>query len=369
MAENKFMQVLPQLVGYKVEVNKVFKLPPEPMKVFSKKLNKLVDVPVPHSHIGPAPVSCRLISAKKRVGMVGEKNSNGSLSEPSKYLVLHSHGGGWIANSSKSRKKSKIKNVYKKINRLFFLDEFYLREWAVRLDIPILSIDYSLGPRAPFPRGLEDIFYTYCWVLNNHELLGTTAENIVFVGDSAGANLNTACLVKCIEMDLPLPKGIFNIYAPYLVNFASSPARFLMYVDPLLPYGFGMKIFKAYGASKNISDEVDGFIPKEDQNSTHEIITDVHDDHSKILLSPNSEKEMESMWLKVKQSSETPDWQANLSSIAEKCPEESASSLLSRSESFQLDENFNNIENEIYDGLEMRKPKIIPPEIKTLVDG
>jgi acetyl esterase/lipase len=66
------------------------------------------------------------------------------------------------------------------------LDEFYLREWAVKLDIPILSIDYALGPKAPFPRGFEDVFYTYCWVLNNYELLGTTAENVIFCGDSAG---------------------------------------------------------------------------------------------------------------------------------------------------------------------------------------
>lgn len=106
MAENKFMQVLPQLVGHKVEVNKVFKIPPEPMNVFSKKFNKQVDITIPHSHIGIAPVSCRLLSAKKRKGMVGEKNSNGSLSEPSKYLIIHSHGGGWIANSSKSRTKT-----------------------------------------------------------------------------------------------------------------------------------------------------------------------------------------------------------------------------------------------------------------------
>jgi hormone-sensitive lipase len=93
MAEIKFMQVLPQLVGYKVEVNKVFKIPTEPMKVFSKSLNKFVDIPIPQSHIGIQPITCRLLSAKKRKGMVGEKNSNGNLHEPSKYLIIHSHGG------------------------------------------------------------------------------------------------------------------------------------------------------------------------------------------------------------------------------------------------------------------------------------
>lgn len=227
----------------------------------------------------------------------------------------------------------------------------------MKLDVPILSLDYSLGPKAPFPRGLEDIYYTYCWVLNNHELLGTTAENIVFVGDSAGANLNSGCLVKCIEMGIQLPKGIFNIYAPFLVNFASSPARFLMYVDPLIPYGFGMRIFKAYGGTKPIDETIGGSMQNQNQNPTHEIITDVHDDHSKILISPESEKAMESMWLKVKNSSENPEWHRNLSSIDEKVPDESSSSLGGRNNSFQLEENFVDDGGEIYDGLEMKSSK------------
>lgn len=222
----------------------------------------------------------------------------------------------------------------------------------MKLDVPILSIDYALAPEAPFPRGFEEVFYTYCWVLNNHELLGSTAENIVFVGDSAGANLNTACLVKAIEMEIPLPKGIFNIYAPFLVNFASSPARFLMYVDPLLPYGFGMRIFKAYGASKPLDNNADGFIPPNDEKSPHEIITDVHDDNSNVILSPDSKKEIESMWLKVKHSAEA-EWHRNLSSIEEKSPENSSASL-ERSESFQFDERTNGNSSETFDEIEMK---------------
>lgn len=95
------MHALPSIVGYKVEVNKVFKIPPEFLQVYSEKLGKMVDVPVPKSHIGIAPVSCRLLSAKKRKGMVGESSCQ---LEPSKYLIVHSHGGGWVAQSSKSRK-------------------------------------------------------------------------------------------------------------------------------------------------------------------------------------------------------------------------------------------------------------------------
>lgn len=98
------MNALPQLVGYKVDVNRVFKIPPEPIQIYSKKFNKMVDIPIPHSHIEKRPVSCRLLCARKREGMVGEKLSGPNLPKPSKHLIVHSHGGGWLATSSKSRK-------------------------------------------------------------------------------------------------------------------------------------------------------------------------------------------------------------------------------------------------------------------------
>lgn len=48
----------------------------------------------------------------------------------------------------------------------------YLKSWSQDLDVPILSVDYSLAPEAPFPRALEECFYAYCWALRNHHLLG-----------------------------------------------------------------------------------------------------------------------------------------------------------------------------------------------------
>lgn len=84
------MHTLPSIVGYKVDVNKVFKIPPEPLQVLSKKFGKLIDVPLPKSHTPMRPVSCRLLSAKQRQGMVGEKSSGSNSAEPSKYLIIHS---------------------------------------------------------------------------------------------------------------------------------------------------------------------------------------------------------------------------------------------------------------------------------------
>lgn len=52
--------------------------------------------------------------------------------------------------------------------------ECYLRHWAKEVQVPILSIDYSLAPEAPYPRAHEEVTYVYAWVLKNYHLLGST---------------------------------------------------------------------------------------------------------------------------------------------------------------------------------------------------
>lgn len=66
------------------------------------------------------------------------------------------------------------------------------------------------------------------------------------VGDSAGANLNLVTALRCIELDIRAPNGIFMAYSPVLLEFIMSPARFLCLSDPVLPFGFLMRCLKAY---------------------------------------------------------------------------------------------------------------------------
>lgn len=87
--------------------------------------------------------------------MIGEAKSKSNVHPPSKGLIIHCHGGGFVAQSSKSH-------------------EPYLRQWAKETGVPILSIDYSLAPEAPFPRALEEVTYAYAWALKNYNLLGCT---------------------------------------------------------------------------------------------------------------------------------------------------------------------------------------------------
>ena len=53
--------------------------------------------------------------------------------------------------------------------------------------MPILSIDYSLAPAAPFPQAHNEIYFAYIWALQNLDLVGSTGEKICFSGDSAGS--------------------------------------------------------------------------------------------------------------------------------------------------------------------------------------
>lgn len=122
----------------------------------------------------------------------------------------------------------------------------YLKEWADHLDVPILSIDYSLAPEAPFPCAVEEIFFAYCWVLQNLKVLGTTGENIVFVGDSAGANLLTSCVTQCIEMGIRKPKGMMAIYGAFVLDHVVTPSRFLGLIEVILPYNVFMRCIHGY---------------------------------------------------------------------------------------------------------------------------
>ena len=92
-------------------------------------------------------------------------NENKAPTKPiSDWFILHIHGGGFISQTSESH-------------------QIYLKDWSRWTDdTPILSVDYSLAPEAPYPRALEEVLYAYVWALNNCERLGTTAKRVALVG-------------------------------------------------------------------------------------------------------------------------------------------------------------------------------------------
>lgn len=220
---------LPAITAPSLAINQIISIPPEELTLPTLS-GSTVLIPIPSSHVGKKPIHVRLFSSKRRLGMINSGGVAGELHGLSNELIIHCHGGGFVAQTSLSH-------------------ETYLRNWAINLGIPILSIDYSLAPEAPFPRALEEVLYAYAWTLSHAStLLGSTAQKIVFAGDSAGANLNLGVTLKCLQLNIRKPDGIFMAYTPVLVDFVLSPSRLLCLTDPLLPMGFLLRCLKAYAA-------------------------------------------------------------------------------------------------------------------------
>ncbi|KAM4014747.1 hormone-sensitive lipase isoform 2-T2 [Anomaloglossus baeobatrachus] len=246
------MEVLTSIVGIAsttVRINKTLTVPPEPLEMpllSDPQLTVTINPPVAHS--GPGPVHMRLISYQLREGQESEElaaftKPEGPLSldlrlrsRPaplSPDLIIHFHGGGFVAQTSKSH-------------------EPYLRTWAQELEAPILSVDYSLAPEAPFPRALEECFYAYCWALKHCRLLGSTGQRICLAGDSAGGNLCITVSLRAASVGVRLPDGIMVAYPATLLQATASPSRLLTLMDPLLPLSVLSKCLSAYAGTERV---------------------------------------------------------------------------------------------------------------------
>jgi len=147
--------------------------------------------------------------------------------ELSDALIFHAHGGGFVAQTSKAH-----------LN--------YLRDYASSVEVPILSIDYSLAPEFPYPVALHETFYAYCWCLQNAAQLGWSGKTLVLAGDSAGANLVVAATMLAIVNDIRTPDFVFPIYPALNAFPIPSPSRILSMLDPLLGIGILLKCLESY---------------------------------------------------------------------------------------------------------------------------
>ncbi|XP_057329684.1 hormone-sensitive lipase [Microplitis mediator] len=270
--EADIIQFVPSMLMPSLPINQVISIPPDELTLTTTDgIN--VKIPIPNSHIGKKPIHVRLLSSKRRIGMVGSARASGELYGPSDVLLFHCHGGGFVAQTSKSH-------------------ELYLRNWAIELDVPLLSVDYSLAPEAPYPRAIEEVVYSYAWALKHaNSLLGSTAKKIIFVGDSAGANLNLALTTKCFELNIRKPDGIFMAYIPVLVEFVPSPSRMLGLTDPLLPFGFMMRCLKAYTLGDTQTSPKDKDVDVESTTSDTESFAEVSEsDLIALALSTNGDE-------------------------------------------------------------------------------
>uniref|UniRef100_A0A3P8RI72 Hormone-sensitive lipase n=1 Tax=Astatotilapia calliptera TaxID=8154 RepID=A0A3P8RI72_ASTCA len=244
ITETEVLSSLASMTSTQVKVNRALSVPPATFDLpLAANHRASVTIAPPSAHIGTAPVQMRLISYDLREGQDSEtllslsRSEGGAISlslglktkrlPSSPCLLIHFHGGGFVAQTSKSH-------------------EPYLKSWSQDLGVPILSVDYSLAPEAPFPRALEECFYAYCWALRNHHLLGWTGEKVCLAGDSAGGNLCVTTSMRAAAFGVRMPDGIVAAYPATLLTAYASPSRLLTLMDPLLPLSVLSRCLSAY---------------------------------------------------------------------------------------------------------------------------
>ncbi|XP_007430508.1 hormone-sensitive lipase isoform X1 [Python bivittatus] len=248
LTEMELLASLASMASSQVRLSRALLVPPHSFDlplVADPKLTVTITPPV--AHTGPGGVQMRLISHELREGQDSQEliklmrpEATLALELPwktktlprSPHLVVHFHGGGFVAQTSKSH-------------------EPYLKSWAQELGVPILSIDYSLAPEAPFPRALEECFYAYCWAIKNCHLLGSTAQTVCLAGDSAGGNLCITVSMRAAAFGIKMPDGIMAAYPATLMQAAASPSRLLTLLDPLLPLSVLCKCLNAYAGMES----------------------------------------------------------------------------------------------------------------------
>lgn len=112
--------------------------------------------------------------------------------------ILFVHGGGWAFCSTLTH-------------------EGMARRLAQTCACPVLSLEYRLAPEHPYPAGLEDVLTA--WQAR------PPGRRWSIAGDSAGANLCLAAMLRLIAKDAPLPAQALLFYGVYGTDFDTPSYR------------------------------------------------------------------------------------------------------------------------------------------------
>jgi acetyl esterase len=99
--------------------------------------------------------------------------------------LLYLHGGGFVIGSPDTH------------DRL-------TRELAEGAGVRVLSIHYGLAPEHPYPAGLDDCADAARWLGTHAAELGIDPMRLLIGGDSAGANLSAATILRLRDEQAPV---------------------------------------------------------------------------------------------------------------------------------------------------------------------
>jgi acetyl esterase len=108
-------------------------------------------------------------------------------------LFVDIHGGGFCLGNAE-------------------MDDPFMPEVAEKAGVKIINVDYSLAPRNPFPRPLEECYAAVRYAKDHPDEFGIDASRIAVGGHSAGGNLSAAiCLLDHERKELA-PKALVLDY-------------------------------------------------------------------------------------------------------------------------------------------------------------
>lgn len=125
--------------------------------------------------------------------------------------ILQLHGGGYIGP---------MKNAYR---------NFGIKYSEHNGGCSVVTPDYRVAPKHPFPAALQDCVDAYQWILEH----GVKEEQIVLVGDSAGGGLVFALGLWLKEQGKSMPKGMITMSAWTDVSCSGSSYKTNFQKDPL----------------------------------------------------------------------------------------------------------------------------------------
>lgn len=149
------------------------------------------EVRLPHERLTTLPLPLPVQIQPARVGeLAAEWVSPWARVGPT--VIYYLHGGGYISGSPRTHRLMTAEIARSTRGRL-------------------LALDYRLAPEHPYPAAIEDTWLGYHWLLQQ----GLNPAQIVLAGDSAGAGLCIALLLRLREAGLPFPAGAICL-APWL---------------------------------------------------------------------------------------------------------------------------------------------------------
>lgn len=145
-----------------------------------------------------------------------------SPSEDSGRVVLYCHGGGYAAGTAASWR-------------------VLSGEVGRRLGLRSFSVDYRLAPEFPYPAAIDDCFAAYRWLIGQ----GFAAADIVVAGDSAGAALAVAVMLRAREAGVPQPACAY-LMSPWVDFTLERPSHVLQAdLDPIASQA-GLTMFRGH---------------------------------------------------------------------------------------------------------------------------